>query len=179
VYRDSLAGVEFSHEEIVNPVSGLRQRVILSRPTGTAVRLPAVFFIPWLSCDPVPVPEDLRGGVETLLYRIAATPGLVLMRVEKPGVGESEGDCAQTDLEPELAGSRAAFAALRAHAWVDPMRIVAMGQSVAACRRSCKTAEIWTDVERGVRVITASASALASASVPAPLLAFDTTPRRW
>jgi pimeloyl-ACP methyl ester carboxylesterase len=129
--RESLPGVELSYEDIRNPRSGLKQRVIVSRPAGTTGRLPAIFFIPWLSCDSTSVPEAQRGGIETLLYRIVATPGLVVMRVEKPGVGESEGDCKQTDLETELGGNRAAFAALRRHAWVDPTRIVAMGQSFA------------------------------------------------
>lgn len=129
--RDSLPGVEFSYEQIVNPVSGLPQRVILSRPAGTTSRLPAVFFIPWLSCDSTSVPETQRGAIENLLYRVVATPGLAMMRVEKPGVGESAGDCKQTDLDTELAGNREAFAALRAHAWVDATRIVAMGQSFA------------------------------------------------
>jgi pimeloyl-ACP methyl ester carboxylesterase len=130
-HRDSLPGVELSYEQIKNPVSGLSQRVILSRPAGSTSRLPAVFFIPWLSCDSTSVPEARRGAIETLLYRVVATPGLVMMRVEKPGVGESEGDCSKTDLETEMAGNRAAFAALRAHAWVDATRIVAMGQSFA------------------------------------------------
>jgi pimeloyl-ACP methyl ester carboxylesterase len=53
------------------------------------------------------------------------------MRVEKPGVGDSEGICTETDLDTELAGNRAAFEALKAHPWVDPTRIVAMGQSFA------------------------------------------------
>jgi pimeloyl-ACP methyl ester carboxylesterase len=128
---DDLPGVEFSYEEIRNPRSGLRQRLIVSRPRGAEKRLPAVFFIPWLSCDSVEVAPAARGGIETLLYRIASEPGFVLMRVEKPGVGDSEGVCSETDLETELAGNRAAFDALKKHRWVDPARIVAMGQSFA------------------------------------------------
>lgn len=128
---DGAEGVEFSYEELRNPLSGLRQRVILSRPRGAAPRLPAVLFVPWLSCDSVEAPHGARGGIETLLYRIASAPGLVLMRVEKPGVGDSEGVCSETDLATELAGNRAALQALRRHPWVDPGRIVAMGHSYA------------------------------------------------
>ncbi|HQQ75925.1 MAG TPA: PDZ domain-containing protein [Thermoanaerobaculia bacterium] len=128
---DDMPEVEFSYEEIRNPRSGERQRVIVSRPRGTATRLPAVFFIPWLSCDSVEAAPGARGGIETLLYRIASESGLVLMRVEKPGVGDSEGVCSETDLDTELAGNRAAFEALKRHPWVDPARVVAMGQSFA------------------------------------------------
>lgn len=130
-YTDRIPGVEFSYEQVRNPRSHLLQRVIVSRPAGTTGRLPAVFFIPWLSCDSVEVPPGARGGIETLLYRLAAEPGLVLFRVEKPGVGDSEGDCAQTDFETEMAGNVAAFAAARGHPWIDPGRVVAMGQSFA------------------------------------------------
>ncbi|MCC6131526.1 MAG: alpha/beta fold hydrolase [Acidobacteria bacterium] len=126
---DEAEGVEFSYEEIRNPFSGLRQRVIISRPRQAAARLPAILFIPWLSCDSVETPPGARGGIETLLYRIASAPGLVLMRVEKPGVGDSEGVCSATDLATELAGNRAALDALRRHPWVDTGRIVAMGHS--------------------------------------------------
>lgn len=128
---DDMPGVEFSYEEIRNPRSGARQRVIVSRPRAVAKRLPAVFFIPWLSCDSVEAAPGARGGIETLLYRIASESGLVLMRVEKPGVGDSEGVCSETDLDTELAGNRSAFDALKKHRWVDPARIVAMGQSFA------------------------------------------------
>lgn len=127
--KDEASGVEFSYEQVKNPLSGLMQRVIISRPKGAIGRLPAVFFIPWLSCDSVEVPKGTRGGIETLLYRIAAESGAVLMRVEKPGVGDSEGICNETDFDTEMAGNRAAFAAVRRHPWVDGLRVIAMGQS--------------------------------------------------
>jgi pimeloyl-ACP methyl ester carboxylesterase len=126
---DQAPGVEFAYEEIRNPATGLRQRVIVSRPANATGPLPAVLFMPWLSCDSIEAPEGRRGGIETLLYRIAAEAGVVLMRIEKPGVGDSEGDCTETDLDTELAGHRAAYEALKAYAWVDRTRIVAMGQS--------------------------------------------------
>ena len=128
---DAMPDVDFSYEEIQNPRSGWRQRVILSRPRSAPGPLPAVFFIPWLSCDSVEAAPAARGGIEALLYRIASESGLVLMRVEKPGVGDSEGVCSETDLDSELAGNRAAFVALQKHRWVDPARVVAMGQSFA------------------------------------------------
>jgi pimeloyl-ACP methyl ester carboxylesterase len=64
-----------------------------------------------------------------LLYEVAAKSGWVMLRVDKPGVGDSEGACADTDLETEIDGSRAALAWLRAHPWVNASRIVIMGHS--------------------------------------------------
>jgi hypothetical protein len=79
-------------------------------------------------------------------------------------------------------GGRGTGAARDALLGSEGVELVALGDLFPdrlECCRSCKTAEIWTDVERGGRVITASASALASASVLAPLRACDTIPRRW
>src|SRR5262249_911837 len=48
---------------------------------------------------------------------------------DKPGVGDSEGDCARTDFVTELEGYRRAFAVFRQHPRVDPARVVLVGIS--------------------------------------------------
>lgn len=126
---DAEKGVSFSYEDVRNPVTGLLQRVIVSRPASASGPVPFVFFVPWLSCDSVEVPTQARGGIERLLYRIAATAGLGLVRVEKPGVGDSEGDCSRTDFETELQGARAAFSFASSHPWFVRQRALAMGFS--------------------------------------------------
>jgi dienelactone hydrolase len=126
--RERLAGTEVVYTQITNP-RGLRQRAILSRPEGTTERLSAILFVPWLSCDSVEAPAGPSPGIDELLHTVAAESGWVMLRVEKPGVGDSEGVCADTDLETEIDGSRAALAWLRAHPWVDASRIVVMGHS--------------------------------------------------
>jgi pimeloyl-ACP methyl ester carboxylesterase len=68
-------------------------------------------------------------GIDQLLGKLASESGWVMLRVDKPGVGDSEGVCAETDLGTEIDGSRAALTWLRAHPWVDPSRIVIMGHS--------------------------------------------------
>ena len=81
-------------------------------------------------------PGQPTPGIDLLLRRLAAESGWVLVRVDKPGVGDSEGVCADTDLETEMAGSRAALDWMRVHPWIDPDRLVVMGQSFsgAFCR---------------------------------------------
>jgi pimeloyl-ACP methyl ester carboxylesterase len=116
------------YTQIANP-RGLQQRAILTRPTGVTDRRPALLFVPWLSCDSVESPGGGAPGIGRLLEQLAAESGWVVLRVDKPGVGDSEGACADTDLETEIDGSRAALAWLRAHPWVDPSRIVIMGHS--------------------------------------------------
>lgn len=126
--REVLPGVETAYTQVRNP-AGFRQRVIVTRPAGTRRALPAVLFVPWLSCDSVESPRDRAPGIDTLLAHIAAESGWVLVRVDKPGVGDSEGVCAETDLDTEIAGSRAALLWMREHPWIDPARVVVMGQS--------------------------------------------------
>ena len=125
---EQLPGAEVAYTHITNP-RGLRQRAILSRPANATGRLPAILFVPWLSCDSVESPGAASPGIDELLLRIATDTGWALLRVDKPGVGDSEGVCADTDLETEMAGSRAALTWLRMHPWIDGERVVVMGQS--------------------------------------------------
>jgi pimeloyl-ACP methyl ester carboxylesterase len=52
-----------------------------------------------------------------------------LFRVDKQGVGDSEGECSSTDFESELAGYRAAFGALKRYEFMDQERVYILGIS--------------------------------------------------
>jgi len=57
--------------------------------------------------------------------------GFITMRVEKSGVGDSQGEpCASIGFSEELAGYRAALSALRSNPAVDPERIYLLGISL-------------------------------------------------
>jgi dienelactone hydrolase len=57
--------------------------------------------------------------------------GFITMRVEKSGVGDSQGEpCASIGFSEELSGYRAALAALRTHPEVDHERIYLLGISL-------------------------------------------------
>ena len=56
-------------------------------------------------------------------------PGFSLFRVDKQGVGDSEGDCAANDFESELAGYRVAFRALKNYDFIDGNQIYVLGLS--------------------------------------------------
>jgi pimeloyl-ACP methyl ester carboxylesterase len=109
---------------------GDRVRTVFTRPERATGRVPTLVFIPWLSCDPVEgaVPGD---GWMEVLRALAARSGWGLYRVEKPGVGDSEGpDCGHNDLEADLSAFRAALADVHRMAEVDPARIVLFGGSI-------------------------------------------------
>jgi pimeloyl-ACP methyl ester carboxylesterase len=109
---------------------GDRVRTVVTRPSGARGRVPAIVFVPWLSCDPVEgdVPGD---GWMQLLRGLAARSGWAVVRVEKPGVGDSEGpDCGSNDLERDLAAFRAALDRVPRLPGVDGDRIVLFGASI-------------------------------------------------
>ena len=81
-----------------------------SRPAAAASPLPAVVVVGWLSCDSVEAPYGPQDGFAELIRRVMTQSGAVVMRVDKPGVGDSEGiACADLDFHAELAAYRAAF----------------------------------------------------------------------
>jgi pimeloyl-ACP methyl ester carboxylesterase len=126
---ERLPGVEVRLDAVVS--GGTRLRTIVTRPAGATARLPAIFVAGWLSCDSTESPPvaQVGDGTGLLLQALAARSGRVLFRVDKPGTGDSEGDCAATDFDQELAAYRAAFRAMRRDPWVDPDRIVVLGLS--------------------------------------------------
>ena len=126
---EEIPGVDSRYGVLQDP-DGRRLRTILTRPSGTTGRLPAILFVQWLSCDSIELPTRQQDGWSRMLRRLARDSGMALMRTEKAGVGDSEGDCASLDYETELAGHRAALAALRRSPDVDPARIFVFGASM-------------------------------------------------
>jgi dienelactone hydrolase len=126
---EDIPGVD-SRYGVVRDPDGRRLRTILTRPAGSTGPLPAILFVQWLSCDSIELPAKQQDGWSRMLRRLARDSGMAMMRTEKAGVGDSEGDCASLDYESELAGHRAALAALRRSPDVDPARIVVFGASM-------------------------------------------------
>ena len=110
---------------------GWRVRTYGTRPAGAQGRLPLVVFIPWLSCDAVEAPLSTRDGWMRMLGEVMTGSGAQVVRIEKPGVGDSEGPaCADADLEDDLSGFRAGIRDALADPRVDPSRFVLVGGSV-------------------------------------------------
>lgn len=129
--RETLQGVAVTYGSVVTERNH-RLRTIITKPTGASGRrLPAILFVQWLSCDSVEVLNNPSDGVEKTLRALASKSGYVLMRVERPGLGDSEGpDCSQSNLQDDLAGFRAAFAALKTYDFVDTNNLFVFGASI-------------------------------------------------
>jgi pimeloyl-ACP methyl ester carboxylesterase len=111
---------------------GRRLRLIVTHPEGATGRLPTVFVIGWLSCDTVEAPPGSADGTKRMLQALARMPGFASVRLEKPGVGDSEGECARTDFLSELAAYRLAFTRLADYPFVDADKLFLFGMSNGA-----------------------------------------------
>jgi pimeloyl-ACP methyl ester carboxylesterase len=110
--------------------SGHRLRTIVTRPKGRTGRQPAILFTAWLSCDSVELGPGAADGWSRFQQALVTDSGAIVMRVDKEGVGDSEGNCAHTDYETEVAGYAAAFDQLAARDDVDPDRLAIVGGSI-------------------------------------------------
>ncbi|HEX8353174.1 MAG TPA: PDZ domain-containing protein, partial [Pyrinomonadaceae bacterium] len=128
--REQLKGVETVYDSALTDL-GFRVRTIVTRPQNAPGKLPAVFLVGWLSCDSVEYPSGPGDdGYAQLLHDVATQSGHVLVRMDKPGVGDSEGPgCSETDFRTELAAYRAAFGTLKRYDYVDPERVFILGLS--------------------------------------------------
>ena len=124
---------KFSSAEVildaVEGAHGQRLRTIITRPRVSG-KIPAVFVVGWLSCDSVEYPYGAgNDGFGIFLTRLAEQSGFVTVRMDKPGIGDSQGVCSKADFNDELAGYKAAFASLRKYDFIDQQRIVVLGLS--------------------------------------------------
>jgi pimeloyl-ACP methyl ester carboxylesterase len=134
--RETYPNVEVIYDSVTTP-HGERLRTIITKPHGERGKLPVIFVAGWLSCDSVEAPPDkqpdpgvVRHDATGLAFReIAQLPDFCLFRVDKQGVGDSEGNCSENDFESELAGYRAAFRALRNYDFIDTDQVYMLGIS--------------------------------------------------
>ena len=128
--EEKVEGVDIRYGE-VKTSKGYRVRTYTSRPRGTQGRLPLAIFIPWLSCDAVENPRNLKDGWSSALRHVMREAGMQVVRIEKPGVGDSEGpDCGDTDLDDDMAAFRAGIRAALADPGADASRVYLIGGSV-------------------------------------------------
>ena len=124
----SLAGLETEYGQ-VRTSEGHRLRTILTRPTGTRGRLPAIMLAQWVSCGSL----DFGPDRQNLLRDIAEQSGMVLVRIERAGTGDSEGPvCSALDYDTEVRHYREAFDQIARHDWIDPDSIILFGSSLGS-----------------------------------------------
>lgn len=109
---------------------GEKLRTFVTRPNDFKGKLPTILIVGWLSCDTMETPKaDEHDGFGRLMRRLINESGYATVRMDKPGVGESQGDCAKADFDSEISGWRAAFAAIAKYDFIDLDRVFVVGLS--------------------------------------------------
>ena len=124
----ALSGLETEYGS-VHMSEGTRLRTILTRPAGSRARLPAIMLTQWVSCGSLDVPTDRP----SLMRELAEKSGMVFVRIERSGTGDSEGaPCSALDYDTEVRHYRETLDQVARHPWVDPARIIIFGNSLGS-----------------------------------------------
>lgn len=128
--KENNEGVNTLYEDIVTDY-GIKQRVIITKPKEKT-KLPAIFLVQGLSCSSVEKYSDRSNNWIKLIKDLAEKSNMVFVRIEKPGVGDSEGDCGATDFITELNGYESAVKMLKSKPYIDTTKVVVYGNSMGS-----------------------------------------------
>lgn len=121
--------LDFKAIELTNS-TGDALRAFVTKPKQSSGKIPAILFVSWLSCSSVETP-DRNDSWTKMLREVAEKTGFLMLRVEKPGVGDSNGTpCTDCDLLTELDSYKAAWRYLKQRHDVDTTKIIVFGASL-------------------------------------------------
>jgi pimeloyl-ACP methyl ester carboxylesterase len=127
--REQFQNADVIYDWVVNH-SGQKLRTFVTRPKAVAGKVPVIFFVGWLSCDTMEYPDaNTHDGFGIFMRRLIDESGYSTVRMDKPGVGESQGDCSKADFNSEMEGWRAAFESLGKYDFMDRERVFVVGLS--------------------------------------------------
>jgi alpha-beta hydrolase superfamily lysophospholipase len=111
-------------------INGNLQRVLLTVPDGVKHGHPAVLVIGGIGCYSIDNATDGEDAYLRLTHDLGRR-GIAAMRLEKSGVGDSQGPpCMTVDLLTEMSAYAAALDSLARNPEVDPKRIFLFGHSI-------------------------------------------------
>jgi pimeloyl-ACP methyl ester carboxylesterase len=113
-------------------VDGTLRRTLLTLPKDANSRLPAVLVLGGIGCYTIDAAANPQDAYMRLTHDLTRA-GFVTMRIEKSGVGDSQGPpCPSVDFAAEERGYAAALDALRSNPHVDPSRVYLFGHSIGS-----------------------------------------------
>lgn len=120
--------VTTSYESIA--VDGSLRRTLVTTPKGATRPLPALLILGGIGCFSVDVASFPQDAYLRLAHDVSRA-GFLTMRVEKSGVGDSQGPpCPVTNFNSEERAYAAALSALRSDRRVDHSQIYLFGHSI-------------------------------------------------
>ena len=104
-------------------------RTIITTPPKSG-KYPAVIFVQGVGCYPIDTPYDTTFGHIQILRHLSKN-NIVTMRVEKSGVGDSQGEpCEKIDFQTEMNHFAEALRALKSYPFVDNENVFVIGHSI-------------------------------------------------
>src|SRR5438034_8764641 len=94
--RENYPNVDVIYDSVTTP-RGERLRTIITKPHDARGKLPVIFVAGWLSCDSVEAPADTKDAAGLVFRGLAQLADFALFRMDKQGVGDSEGVCSETE----------------------------------------------------------------------------------
>lgn len=128
---ENLEGVHTTYG-VLETADGTPLRTLLTRPLDAEGPLPAIFLSDWTSCGSVEAPRSIQRGWVNLVRGVVETTGMIVLRVDKPGVGDSLGRCSELDFDETVAYQKKALRQLKARSDVDPDKVFVFGESVGS-----------------------------------------------
>lgn len=126
--RETAADLTIAYEAV--RVDDSLRRTLVTSPRGPRVRRPAMLIIGGIGCYSIDDASNTNDTYRHLSHDLARR-GIVVMRLEKTGMGDSQGPaCASVDFDAEVRSYDAALAALRADRRVDPSQVFVFGHSI-------------------------------------------------
>ncbi|HZH97777.1 MAG TPA: alpha/beta fold hydrolase, partial [Fimbriimonadaceae bacterium] len=120
---------------------GHRLRTLVTKPKQEGKR-PVLFLIQGIGYSSIEAPLTGAGGYSRIL-KAFNDKGYVTVRVEKPGLGDSEGGPANTvDYERDLDAFRQGLKAVKKYDFVDPDNVFVFGHSMGGCHGPILASEI-------------------------------------
>lgn len=129
--KENHQGLDTFYEEIIN-IYGVTQRVIITKPNKSTKKLPAIVLIGGLSCSSIEAYPNRSNNWTRVIKDLVEKSNMVLLRVEKPGVGDSMGDCSKSDFLTDLDGYKSAIKLLKSKNYIDSSKIVVYGSSLGS-----------------------------------------------
>ena len=127
--REHFANADVLYDWVTNS-RGDKLRTFITRSKNAKGKVPVLFFVGWLSCDSVEYPSGETDGFGSFILRLIDQSGYATVRMDKPGVGESQGtSCDKADFQGEMEGYQAAFESMSKYDFIDLDHVIVIGMS--------------------------------------------------
>ena len=123
------SGLEVYYDAVL--ADGTLRRVLVTVPTGTQrPKMPAALIVGGIGCYTIDNASDKEDAYMRLAHALAQR-GIVSLRLEKSGVGDSQGSpCGTVDLSSETHSYEVALDSLRNNPFVDSQQLFLIGHSI-------------------------------------------------